>query len=147
MNMTMQERFEAALASLAALTPDQLVKRYVQTREKKSARAKVWAEEEAQYNRIMERIENLLLKVADEQKVQGFKTVYGTTYTDKTMKLSIADDVAWEAWLRKQEHPFVFFERRVAVQQVKNYMAANDNALPPGLNKFEERVMRVRKGD
>jgi hypothetical protein len=145
MNTTEQERFEAFLASIAAMPVEKKVKLYVKTREAKSQGQKAWDVQEAQYKRLMEHIEHMLLKDADEKGVLGFKTEYGTTYTDETVKLSIADDTAFEAFLRTQEHPFLFFERRIAVGHVKNYMTATEGVLPPGLNAFRERVMRIRK--
>ncbi|WP_105132623.1 hypothetical protein [Burkholderia sp. BE12] len=133
------------LASLADMPVDKLVKLYVKTRETKAAATKVFEAQDAQFKAIMETIENHLLAAADRDGVEGFRTEYGTTYAAETQKISIADDTAFETFLRAQENPFLFFERRVSSKHVKDYMDNSGGAAPPGLNIFRERCMRIRK--
>ncbi|HDR9868528.1 TPA: hypothetical protein QDE31_37450 [Burkholderia cenocepacia] len=135
----------AFLASLADMPVEKLVKLYVKTREAKAAATRVFDEQDAQFKAIMETAENYLLAAADREGVEGFRTEYGTTYTAVTHKISIADDTAFETFLRAQENPFLFFERRVSSKHVKDYMDNSGGAAPPGLNIFPERCMRVRK--
>lgn len=123
---------------------DKLVKLFVKTRTHKSAAKKVFDAQDSQYNQIMERCENVMLAKADAAGVEGFKTDFGTTYIAETSKLSIADDMAFFGFV-KELGDLDFFERRVSSTHVANYMKDNGGVLPPGLNQFRERVMRVRK--
>lgn len=136
---------EAFLLTIPSMPIEKRVKLFVKTREAKSVAKKAFDEQEAQFTRIMDTCQNSMLKDAQVQGVTGFNTPFGTTYKAETAKYSIADDVAYEAFLKTQEHPFLFFERRVAATHVGEWIEANGGVLPPGLNVFRENVMRVRK--
>ena len=120
------------------------MKLFIRTRAAKSAAQKEFDEQEAQFKQIMEMCENTMLRDADAQGVTGFTTPWGTTYAAETMKLSIADDNAFYSFV-KQLGDLDFFERRVSSTHVQKYMEQSGGTLPPGLNVFRERVMRVRK--
>ncbi|HLF66053.1 MAG TPA: hypothetical protein VI522_00395 [Gammaproteobacteria bacterium] len=132
------------LDTINAMELDKLVKLFVKTRDAKSAAKKLFDAQESQFNQIMDRCENLMLAKADATGVTGFNTPFGTTYIAETKKISIADDSAFFAFV-KSEEDLDFFERRVSVSHVDKYMEINGGVLPPGLNLFKERVMRVRK--
>lgn len=133
------------LATIPQLSVEKRVKLYVKTRAAKSAAKKAFDLQEIEFNAVLEMCNNTMLHDADAQGVTGFTTPWGTTYAAETLKLSIADDTAFEAFLRAQAHPFLFFERRIASTHVQQYMELSGGLLPPGLNAFRERVMRVRK--
>lgn len=135
---------EAFLLTIPSMPIEKRVKLFIKTRAAKSAAKKEFDEQEAQYAKIMERCENSMLKEAGEQGVTGFTTPWGTTYTAEEMKISIADDSAFFGFVKGQGD-LDFFERRVSSTHVKQYMELNGGHLPPGLNVFRERVMRVRK--
>lgn len=137
----------AFLDTIPEMNVERKVKLYIKTREAKAAAAHRWKEEEAQYDLVLDACENFLLKDADTQHVEGFRTTFGTTYVGESVKISIADDVAFLAFLDAQPDPYSFFERRVASTHVQNYMKLNDGHAPAGLNIFKERVMRVRKAN
>lgn len=132
------------LGTIDSMELDKLVKLFVKTRDAKSAAKKNFDAQESQFNQIMERCENLMLAKADESGVTGFNTPFGTTYIAETKKISIADDSAFYAFVTK-EQDLDFFERRVSVAHVDAYMKEHEGVLPPGLNLFKERVMRIRK--
>lgn len=139
-----KEQLDAFLAKIQTLPIDKLVKLFVKTREAKSIATKAADAIEAEYKAIMTACENHMLAAADKAGVEGFKTEYGTTYTAETSRVSIADDKAFFDFV-KDQGDLDFFERRVSSTHVANYSKAHDGALPPGLNVFRERVMRVRK--
>jgi len=140
-----QATLDQFLATIPAMSIEKRVKLYIRTRSAKSAAQKVFDEQEAQFKVIMDLCENTMLREADTQGVTGFTTPWGTTYAAETMKLSIADDTAFEGFLRAQANPFLFFERRISSTHVQKFMELSGGLLPPGLNAFRERVMRVRK--
>ena len=132
---------------MANPTVDDLVLTFTRIRD---ARAELKREYEASDRKLsesMETVENELLRRAQEQGVDGFKTASGSTYTTETQHLSIKDDDAWVRFLKEENDPS-YLERRPSLRRVKEYMDANDGKIPPGLNMFREKHMRVRaKGE
>ena len=96
------------------------------------------------FKAALEAVEASLIAAAQAQGVTGFKTEAGTTYLDERMLTSIADDNAFFNFVREQGD-LDFFERRVKVAHVKEWMEANGGHLPPGLNVFRELTMKVRR--
>lgn len=136
------------LNSIATMTVEKKVKLFIKTREAKAEATRQHDALDAQYKKIMETCEMLLLAEADKQGVSGFRTDWGTTYAGEVMKISIADDTAFEQFLDNLpsgENRYGFFERRVSSRQVQDYMKAHSETPPPGLNIFRERTMRIRK--
>lgn len=135
---------EQFLKTIPSMSVEKRVKLYIKTRQAKSAAQKFFDEEKAQFEQIMDACQNTMLRDADAQGISGFTTPWGTTYAAEVPKFSIADDAAFYAFI-KQLGDLDFFERRVSATHVQQYMEQNGGTLPPGLNLFRERVMRVRK--
>lgn len=138
------EELNQFLTLIPTLHIDKMVKLFVKTRAAKAAAKKVFDTQESEFNAIMQACENNMLKKADADGVTGFTTPFGTTYTAETTKISIADDASFFDFVKAQAD-LDFFERRVSTTHVANYAKLHDGAMPPGLNVFRERVMRVRK--
>lgn len=135
----------ARIASTAAAAPiDKRVARYVNLREARAASNKDADVLDRAYKEALEAVEASLIKDAKEQGVTGFKTEAGTTYLDERMLASVADENAFFGFV-KEQGDLDFFERRVKVAHVKEWMAANEGQLPPGLNVFRELTMKVRR--
>lgn len=143
------EELQSYLANHVANLPvDKRVKFYVKTREMRSELTKAFEAQDGQYKAILEFIESSLMADAIKQGVDGFKTEYGTTYTSETARYSVADEVAFTKFLDAlppEDARYAFFERRISSQHVKAYMEIHGGTLPPGLNQFREKVMRIRK--
>jgi hypothetical protein len=142
-----KEDLDAFIATLPGMPVDKKMKLFLRLRETKAAHTSAYNEEQAQFKKIMETCENLLLGDADKQQVTGFKTEVGTSYIAEEMKVGIADTnvfTSFLATLPPEADPFGFFEQRVSSNRVKDYIKLNGSP-PPGLNIFRERVMRVRK--
>jgi hypothetical protein len=139
-----QKQLEEFLTAIPAMSVEKRVKLFIKTRAAKAAAKKDHDDLEAKFNRIMAACETTMLADADKQGVSGFTTPFGTTYTAETAKYSIADDSVFYNFVRSAGD-LDFFERRVSSTHVTQYMEQNGGTLPPGLNVFRERVMRVRK--
>jgi hypothetical protein len=135
---------EEFLKTIPAMSVEKRVKLFLKTRQAKAAAQKCFDDEKAQYEQIMDVCQNSMLRDADAQGVSGFTTPCGTTYAAEVPKYSIADDAAFYAFVR-QLGDLDFFERRISATHVQQYMEQSGGTLPPGLNLFRERVMRVRK--
>ena len=138
-------QLSALLAKIPAMDANKLVKLYLRTRESKSAAAAAFKTQESQFNAIMDACETALMAAADKAGVEGFKTELGTTYMGQEVKISIADDTAFKAFLETQDDKYGFFERRVSSTRVNEYLKAHNDEYPPGLNIFRTRVVRIRK--
>lgn len=138
------QQLTAFLAAARTLPRDKLVKLYLKTREAKSLDKRAFDEQAKQFDAIMDTCENTMLASCIATGDTGFTTPYGTTYTAETVKISLADDTAFFAFVRAQDD-LDFFERRVASKHVQDYMTLNNGSVPPGLSIFREKVMRVRK--
>ena len=123
---------------------DKRVARYVKLRDARAAANKDAAMLDQSYKQALEAIESSLIKDAKEQGVTGFKTAVGTTYLDERMLASVADENAFFGFV-KEQGDLDFFERRVKVTHVKEWMEDHDGMLPPGLNVFREVTMKVRR--
>lgn len=141
----MSDNLMAVLEAVKTMPVEKLVKLTVKTREAKSQASKVWEAQEAEFNAIMDACENQMLKMAQETGVEGFKTPYGTTFTATEVKISIADHEAFHNFVREQ-NDMGFFQARVSVKHVEEFMKNNElETPPPGLSLFREKRMRVRK--
>ena len=135
---------KAFLATIPTMSVEKRVKLFIKTRAAKSAAQKEFDEQEEQFKQIMQACEGSMLRDADAQGVTGFSTPWGTTYAAETAKYSVADENAFYTFV-STSGDLDFFERRVSSTHVQQWMEQNGGNLPPGLNSFRERVMRVRK--
>lgn len=139
------DELEAVMAKAGSMTVEKKMRLYLRLREGKAAISKHLKAVEAQYDSLMSVIENQMLAEADRNKVTGFTVAdVGTSYTATIDKYSIADDATFFKFILEQQD-CGFLERRVSPTYVKEYMDTNNGMLPPGINKFSERAMRIRK--
>jgi len=139
------EEVEALLEKTQGMTVEQKMKLYLRLREGKGKITKHLEAVESQFKQVMEHLENLMLADADANKVTGFTIAnVGTSYTSTVDKFSIANDATFFDFML-QEKDIGFLERRVSSTYIKEYMENHEGMLPPGINKFSERTMRVRK--
>lgn len=132
------------MASITGLPVDKLVKRFVGLREGRAANTKQYEEVDKEFKELLKAIEIELLSRAQTEGVEGFKTEFGTTYKDVAMSASFADEDTFYNFIRKTGD-LEFFERRLKIAHLKEYMSAHEGQLPPGINVFREYTMRVRK--
>lgn len=122
---------------------DELVRTYIQVREKKSQLKAAYEEKASELTALQDKIEALLLIKFGELGVESIKTDEGTAYTSVQTRASVAD---WDTfWAFVKEHEaYDMVERRVSKAAVEQYKSANDD-LPPGLNWSETRVVNFRR--
>ena len=135
----------ARLAAGASSAPiDKRVAKFVALRDARATSNKEADQLDQAYKAALAAVEASLIADAQAQGVTGFKTEHGTTYLDERMLTSIADDNAFFTFV-KEQGDLDFFERRVKVAHVKEWMDSNGGHLPPGLNVFRELTMKVRR--
>lgn len=139
--MDKKEKFVAALPTMPI---DTLVQRYVAVREARALSNSEADKVDREFKELLKHIEVELLRRAQAEGVEGFKTSFGTTYREITMSASFADEDTFYKFVR-ETGDLEFFERRIKVAHLKEWMDAHQGQLPPGLNIFREYTMRVRK--
>jgi hypothetical protein len=126
---------------------DQLVRVFIKMRQARADLARTYNEQDETLKAHMKSVEIELLRRAQEQGVEGFKTKDGTTYIAEEVHASIDDYNVFSNFLESPdvEDPYAFYEQRPSLKRIKEYQADNDGTPPPGIRLFRENRMRVRK--
>lgn len=126
------------------ISTQQLIRVFLKIRNAKAAATRAYEAKDAEFKASLKMVEAELLRRALEQEVEGFKVKgLGTAYTKEEMHVSIGDDKTFYQFCR-DTGDLDFFERRITIKHVKEYMAANNGELPPGIHAFRENRMQVR---
>jgi hypothetical protein len=129
----------------AAPETDKLVRIFIKMRQARAELSRTYTEQDEALKANMKQVEIELLRRAQEQGVEGFKTKDGTTYISEDVHASIADDNVFFDFLETVEDPYLFYEQRPSLKRIKEFQADNDGTPPPGIRLFRENRMRVRK--
>ena len=132
-NRSMVDSLTNLAASCGNVPVDKRVARYVKLRDQRAATNKQSDLVDQAYKQTLETIEKSLIADAHKQGVTGFKTEAGTTYLEEKTMASIADENAFFGFVLEQGD-LDFFERRIKSTHIKEWSAANEGKVPPGLN-------------
>lgn len=124
---------------------DDLVKTYIQVREKKSQLKAAYDADKAQFDTLQDKIEALLLAKFGEMGIDSIRTEHGTASTARQTSTSIADWDTYRTFLDAQDDPYMFIERRPNKTAIEQYKSENDDQIPPGLNWSETRTVNFRR--
>jgi hypothetical protein len=91
-----------------------------------------------------EKLSNAMLKLMQDQNVSSLRTDLGNVYKQEEITPACSDWDAFYRWVA-ENNTFEALERRIKKDFVKEYMASNEGALPPGVSVYREYVARVRK--
>jgi hypothetical protein len=106
------------------------------TKEYEAAK-KVLTDQQAQ---VEQEIMNRLKKRGATQT----KTPAGTAFLGERMTASIADENLFTAFVLDNKD-VDFYQKRVKIEHLKEYMDANEGRLPPGINIFREVTLNLRR--
>jgi hypothetical protein len=123
---------------------DDLVLKYIQTREKKSKIKATYDADKAKYDTLQDKIEALLLIRFKELGIDSVKTEFGTAYSSTQTSATLADWDAFRAFCQNQADPFQYLDRKANKTAVEQYRSSNDE-LPPGINWSETRTVNFRR--
>jgi hypothetical protein len=123
---------------------DDLVKSYIQTREKKAQLKAAYDASVAQYDALQDKIEALLLVKFKELGVDSVKTDKGTAYTSSRTSATIADWDMYKAFCMAQPEPLEYIERRPSKAAVEQFKSEHSD-LPPGINYTETKTVNFRR--
>ena len=135
---------ESTLTKVADLPTNELVGVYVRLRDERAKRKAAWVAEDEADKSKQERIEGILLKRFQDDGTESVRTAFGTAYKAVDLQVSVGDwDTLWEYIMANNAGEMV--QRRISKEAVQQYRAANDNALPPGVNAHQEWKINIRR--
>ena len=125
------------------ITDDRLVRVFRKIRSAISEETKTY---EATVQKLKEQqklIEVELLRRLQERGATQTKTEEGTAFISEVMTANIAEDAAFRKFVL-DTGDIDFFQRRISITHLKEYMKEHEEQIPPGLNIFKELNINVR---
>ena len=121
-----------------------LTRAYVKLRDARAELNKQFEAKDTVLKDAQKILENAMLRMMQDSKVESVRTDSGTFYRQEEVTPTGQDWEAFYAWVL-EHNAFDALERRIKKTFIKEYMDANDKALPPGVSVFREFVVRVRR--
>ena len=127
-------------------TNKSLVSDYLRLRDYRAAEKKKWELADDKIEAALHGIEAEMAKRLRESESDSVRTEAGTFFRQIDVKPRGEDWQAFYNWIVEND-AFDFLERRIKKTSIAEYMAQNDDAIPPGVTVLREYVVRVRKGE
>ena len=121
-----------------------LVSAYLKIRDAKNALVRAHEEEKAKLDSKLELVEQALLKFLNDHKMDSAKAGAATFYKQEEITPAGSDWDRFYKWVKKEDA--FEAEKRIKKTFVKEYMEANDGAIPPGVTVHRTYAVRVRRG-
>jgi hypothetical protein len=112
----------------------------------RTSMAELTRQYEVEYGRLKEqksRLDAEMLKRLLDRGADSTKTDEGTAYVAEEMSASCSDENTFYEFVRATGD-LDFFERRIKIGHLREYMEEHNGRIPPGLNVFRQNVVRVR---
>ena len=122
---------------------EKLVDIYIQLRDRRAARKKLFEESDSSDKAYQEKIEGTLMAHFNENGIDRVGCESGTAYKSVRTSATVAD---WDVTLQfiKDNQAWEMLEHRVSKKAVEEFVAANEE-VPPGVNISREAVINVRR--
>lgn len=128
---------------VTALPNDELVKYYIELRDRRATRKKTYETENNADKVKQEYIEGVLLQRYNAAGIESARTAYGTAFKSKQTTASVGDKDVFMNHV-KQNSAFELLEVRCSKEAVEQYITEHKE-LPPGVNWREEIHIRVQR--
>ena len=125
-------------------TDDRLIAVFVKIRDTIAEVNKEYDERLAVLKAQRDRVGAELLRRLHERGSKQTKTDTGTAFISETMAVTIADEDLFGNFVLQQQD-YSFYQKRVKVEHLKEYMKEHGGVLPPGLNIHRELEINVRR--
>jgi hypothetical protein len=143
--------------SLIECRDDELVSAFVLLRDKRDVRKKEFEAKDSLYADRLDKIQGELLRRQNERGIDQIK-VAGVGTAFKTTKM-IAQCADWDVFFnwcvnevisaseagRDPKEVFAFFQKRLTVDTVKQFMEAHEGGVPPAVNAVIQYAVSVRR--
>jgi hypothetical protein len=132
-----------AHAEAVLIGDDKLVKVALKIRDKI---AEVTKEFEAQVKVLKDQqtaVTTEIIRRLNERGATQTKTPFGTAFVGEKMTANIADAATFKSFCLEHQD-LDFYQARVKIEHLREYMEANEGRLPPGINVFREVTLNLR---
>lgn len=124
---------------------DRIVQARQAIKDARTVKRHAWEKEDLALEDDQKKLDMLLLGRLNEQGATSIATPHGTVIRSLKLKPSAADwSAIWE-WVIADASRGELMERRLKTAFIKEYMEANDGAIPPGINLHREYEVSVRR--
>lgn len=121
---------------------DKVAATYVKIRDKRTDLKKAYEAEDQKLKDQLETIDGFFMETLTALGVESARTKHGTVYKSIDVKPSCGDWSAFGDWII-ENNAIEALERRVKKSFVTDYMAENNDELPPGISVIKEYIIKV----
>lgn len=123
---------------------DKLVKAYIKMRDARAALTKKYEDDDKAIKDQMEIIERMLMDVCKKAGADSIRTTAGTVIRSVKTSYWTSD---WESMHNfiKENQALDLLERRIAQRAMKDWLEANPDKMPKGLNTESKYTVTVRR--
>jgi len=129
---------------VSTIIVDKLIKAYIACRDALNTHRHESKKVEDKYKGDMEIFANRLKELADEMGVESFKTEHGSAFKKVTDWISVDDWDLFNDFVIKNDL-VQMFKKDANKAAIKEYMAENNNQLPPGIGYGQKVEIQVRR--
>lgn len=121
-----------------------LITEFIRIRDKRSANKAEYEKADAELKLVLDSLEQKLLGLCKEAGVSGLKTDAGTA-TKSVKAFYWAND--WESMhaFIKENQALDLLERRISQNNMRTFLQAHPDVMPPGLNIDQRYTITVRR--
>lgn len=122
---------------------DEVIREFVSLRDARAVLKEQYEADDAGMKENMEKRDTWLLQKLKADKVDSIRTEYGTAYTQTKTKFSVADWPSYWKFVGDNQR-FDLLEKRPS-QGALSKMLEENETMPPGLNRFTEQSVTIRR--
>lgn len=126
------------------VTADMLVKVYVKMRDKRASIKAAYEAEDTEIRDQMDLVESQLLEICKATGADSIKTKHGTASRSVHTRYWPSD---WSAMYKfiTEHNALDLLERRVSQRNMKDFLEANPDTMPVGLNIDRKYTVNIRR--
>lgn len=127
------------------VTPEAVIKKYVETRDEISALKKKFDASIAELKEVQEKREKYLQGILSTQRAESIKTSAGTVFVDWKDSATVEDQEAFLSWVAREWYDRKhFLEKRVSKGAVKQ-LHEDGEVAPPGVSYKRFKSVKIRR--
>jgi len=123
---------------------DELVAKYIEGRDRKTALKQEFDAKVAKIDAVMDMIEGKFLEVLDANGMDNMKTAFGTAMIVNRTSVTVADKESFMEYIKSHDE-WPLLEVKPSKTAVVDFKEASGGELPPGINWRSERVVQIRR--
>ena len=123
---------------------DQLVEKYIEGRDKKTALKAEFDAKVSKIDAVMDLIEGKFLEAFDANGLDNMKCEFGTAMVVNRTSVTCADREAFMEYIKTHDE-WPLLEIKPSKSAVVDFKEASGGELPPGINWRSERTVQIRR--